>query len=819
MALIQRIAQSLSRLADAHDVVVREHEVINGRRAVRFGFRKDITNPQLADDPKDYLEQGRFDTIGLALSGGGIRSAAYCLGVMQALAKQQIMKHVDYLSTVSGGGYIGIAASLNMARDGKNFPFVDAKDLKDTDALKVLRDRANYLRAGEIKSTLENVTIYVRGVVANLLFVLPALLLLAAFTLLCNPSWSAMRAPDVFGWQIPPNLLQRYTFGVTPYAVLFCLLLFAIWALAIGKIAAAGVNGSFLGAAKYFLPILAFVGFMELQPFLLLNLVFVDPKSAGWWTKNPNQLGPALPEMRLDAWAKWMIGLVTPMLTFIAFLSKSIGDMFKTGQGQTGWVAMLKQLFGSTVVWIAAGLLLPLFLWFCYFLLVYWGVQNAGCLGSVCPHFLWLTISQSTIWYFTVAVVMFCCSLLLEPNNNSPHRLYRDRLSRAFCEPLVNRSSIRPPAAKISDLDGNGPYNLINTTLNVQADEEVNQRGRNGEFFLFSPEFIGSPATQFAPTRIVEKDLLPELDLATAVAISGAAASSNMGSESIRPLRFTLAFFNVRLGYWFPNLSLLLGSKKKPAFMYFLKEITGSLTSRQSMLYLTDGGHLENLGVYELLRRRCKIVFAVDAEADPEMNFGALVKLQRYARIDFGIRIELKWSEIRNRSLAAQKGDGQASAGPHCAIGRIEYENSEPGIFVYIKSSVTGDENDYVRDYNRRFRSFPHENTADQFFSEEQFEVYRALGFHAAFGMLSGEDDVQVLAVNPAADAPPRLARLFGANAKAFGLADIRAILGKKLAPEVSAVAVQPAVSRSRVTRAKRSRPGAKKLRRRNPRR
>ncbi len=767
MALYKTFPKTTERLLETHEVVQREHEIINARRKVRLGFAKNITNPQHVNATPEYLERGVFSTIGLALSGGGIRSAAFCLGVMQALAKQGIMKQVDYLSTVSGGGYIGAAASLNMARDGQSFPFVDATDLKDSDAVKVLRDRTNYLRVGEIASTLESITIYVRGVVANLLFVLPVLLVLAAFTLLCNPDWPAMRAPDIFGWALPGNILQWNTFGVSPYAILLFLVLFAVWGIAIVEVAAAGVNSAFLVKAKYLLPVLGFIIFMELQPYLLLKM-----------TPSDVTYGPPDPAASL---IKWLIGLVTPVLTFVALVSKYIGDLFKAGQGQTGWIAVLKQSFGSTIVWLVAGLLLPLLLWMSYLLLVFWGVPAKGCSIENCFQVLGLPISKFAVWYTIAAVVMFLCSLLLKPNSNSPHRLYRDRLARAFCEPLAGRDEEPQPAAKLSDLDGNGPYHIINTTLNVQADEDVNQRGRNGEFFVFSPEFIGSHVTKFAATKIVEEKLLPELDLATAVAISGAAASSNMGSESIRPLRFTLAFFNVRLGYWFPNVSLLLGQSLKPTFMYFLKEITGSLKSQQNLLYLTDGGHIENLGVYELLRRRCKVIFAVDGEADPEMNFGALVKLQRYARIDFGTRIDLKWSDIKKQSLDAQKVIGEPRSGPHCAIGKIKYENGDPGVLVYIKSSVTGDENDYVRDYNRRYRAFPHETTADQFFNEEQFEVYRALGFHTAYGMLEGEHDVQVLDDKDEVGVPPRLARMFGVNADAFGLAEIRGLLVEKV--------------------------------------
>ena len=82
-----------------------------------------------------------------------------------------------------------------------------------------------------------------------------------------------------------------------------------------------------------------------------------------------------------------------------------------------------------------------------------------------------------------------------------------------------------------------------------------------------------------------------------------------------------------------------------------------------------------------------------------------------------------------------------ANQGPHCAIGRIFYENGAEGIIVYFKASLTGDEKSYILDYKRRYAAFSHETTADQFFSEEQFELYHALGFHMVDGFFDGTDE------------------------------------------------------------------------------
>ncbi|MBR0825205.1 cell division protein [Bradyrhizobium manausense] len=392
--------------------------------------------------------------------------------------------------------------------------------------------------------------------------------------------------------------------------------------------------------------------------------------------------------------------------------------------------------------------------------------------------------------YAVVGLLLFVVSLLLTPNANSLHRLYRDRLSKAFlfdpsrsadgniarAEASLDQGRDFKPLdrMKLSELYAVGsgdvatddqpvrprlraPYHLINTALNIQGSDFANRRGRNADFFVFSPLYVGSEATRYAKTPAVE-NLERSLDLATAMAISGAAASSNMGSNSIRALTPTLALLNVRLGYWLRNPRYVDADarpQRRSTPLFLWSEISGRLYENSDGVYLTDGGHIENLGIYELLRRRCKVIIAVDAEADASMNFGSLMTLQRYARIDLGVRIDLPWTPVadRTRTLMARNAEqaptqDEDDDGPrdhmHVAIGTIDYGSGDNGYLVYIKSSLTGDENDYIRDYARRNDRFPHETTGDQFFSEEQFEVYRALGFHITHGFLGGDHPVAV---------------------------------------------------------------------------
>jgi hypothetical protein len=266
-----------------------------------------------------------------------------------------------------------------------------------------------------------------------------------------------------------------------------------------------------------------------------------------------------------------------------------------------------------------------------------------------------------------------------------------------------------------------------------------------------------------AQTADMEK-IDPRLDLATAMAISGAAVSANMGANTVRLLSPTLALLNVRLGYWLRNprdiarapgvtdLIWRMTARLHEKF-YLVLEMLNQLDEKSRNVYLSDGGHIENLGIYELLKRGCGLIVVVDAEADPSMSFPSLLTLERYARIDLGVRIQLPWEQIARvtkRVGSAIDRGSPAAHGPHCAVGRIFYENGCQGIIVYFKSSLSGDEKDYVLDYKKRYPAFPHETTADQFFTEEQFEAYRALGFHMVDGFF-GTDDLSYLSTGPGA--------------------------------------------------------------------
>jgi len=155
---------------------------------------------------------------------------------------------------------------------------------------------------------------------------------------------------------------------------------------------------------------------------------------------------------------------------------------------------------------------------------------------------------------------------------------------------------------------------------------------------------------------------------------------------------------------------------------YLLKEVFQKGKETDALLNLSDGGHHENLGIYPLLKRRCKVIIASDAGADPDFQMDDLANIQHKARIDLGVIIEIDVIDIR------PKVSKKRLTNACFATGAIHYPDGEEGILFYIKTTMTGREPEYIQAYRRKNPTFPDETTADQFFVEDQFECYRKLG-------------------------------------------------------------------------------------------
>ena len=220
------------------------------------------------------------------------------------------------------------------------------------------------------------------------------------------------------------------------------------------------------------------------------------------------------------------------------------------------------------------------------------------------------------------------------------------------------------------------------------------------------------------------------------MAISGAAASPNQGFHTSSAVAFLMTVFNVRLGHWCGNTRHPKAWRwRDPVFSlrYWWAELTGSANERQPFVSLSDGGHFENLGIYELVRRRCRLIVASDAGADPKYAFDDLAEARRKCYTDFGVEFRFK---TRVDDIRPPR-DGEPGA-RHYALAEIVYPGgAPPGTLVYWKASLTADLPPDLTNYRRTHGEFPHESTADQFFDESQFESYRHLGYEVAMRSLA----------------------------------------------------------------------------------
>ncbi|MBI5429181.1 MAG: hypothetical protein HY938_01850 [Nitrosomonadales bacterium] len=354
------------------------------------------------------------------------------------------------------------------------------------------------------------------------------------------------------------------------------------------------------------------------------------------------------------------------------------------------------------------------------------------------------------LWYVLISgsIVFLVLAWRLDVNLFSIHHFYRNRLTRCYLGAGRGDSRIPNSFTGFDPCDDitlaelkQRPLHLVNTALNLVHDGNLAWQDRKAFSFTFSPVACGfhypPNASQQGGGYYDSMQYMGGVQLGTAMATSGAAASPNMGYHSSPAVAFLLTVFNVRLGHWCPNpeAKAIRGNsirRKSPAMggEYLLKELFGQTDDKDAFVYLSDGGHFENLGVYELVRRRCRYIMVVDAGQDEERTFEDAANLIRKCYIDFGVTIDIRLDELR----ADTEGNS-----PSCyALGDIVYpaldgdknakENGHWGVLLYIKPSLLKDIPEDVRQYAKTNGDFPHQTTGDQFFDEAQFESYRHLG-------------------------------------------------------------------------------------------
>ena len=662
--------------------------------------------------------------VGLALSGGGIRSAIFALGVLQRLARADLLKRFDYLSTVSGGGYIGgaltwlFSQTANPGTTGPNaFPYgTRARRLGGNEPTQLthLRLHGNYLTPGRGITALSLAAVVLRGIVLPLLIWLP----IATFffwVLQITEAWVVARTSS-FGFAdalAEFHVAERAGgYGYPAVLASVCVLFIAV-CVVYSLLTRYPPRQAYCGRRLFerSIPCLVWAG-------LGLAVLCSLPIVVGY----ARQVGAA---------------------SLVAGLAGALTSFAGSGAAARGRVPV------SLIAFVAAVLVLYGFALFSYDLADQY--RRSVWASADCLFWGALVLSVLTGW---------CVNL----NYVSIHRYYRDRLMEAFM-PNPKTNGTTGPAwdadqAKLSEMCvEHAPYHLVNTNVVLVDSDDPRYRKRGGDAFLLSPLYCGGTAAGWIQTsNYMQRDALT---LPTAVAISGAAANPNTGAGGVGPTRrptlsLLMGLLNIRLGYWVP--SPRAKTKRHPVATHFRAAYhelhPRGYNEHRNLLQLSDGGHFENLGVYELVRRRVKVIVCCDAAADPGFDFKDLQVLVHRIRVDFGARLEFD-ANNRLELLIPREPDLQMVQARDTATdaypvgarfaergyiqGTIVYPDGSQSTFILLKTTMIRRLGLLVKGYKGANRAFPDQSTADQFFDEEQFEAYRELGYEIADTLVKDE--------------------------------------------------------------------------------
>jgi hypothetical protein len=363
-------------------------------------------------------------------------------------------------------------------------------------------------------------------------------------------------------------------------------------------------------------------------------------------------------------------------------------------------------------------------------------------------------VTAAEVIAVTAALFLVGCVMarFVPVNTFSLHGMYRERLIRAFLGASRASGKRKPNPFTGFDpsdnlpmqalLQAGRPFHVVNTTLNRVAEKGLAMQFRKAESFTMSALHAGSPAINaYRPSDAYADDRVggrpSGISLGKAMAISGAAASPNMGSRSTPTLTFLMTLFNARLGVWIGNpgpsgRDTWTRSEPQLGVGPLVSELFGRTTDRNPYIYLSDGGHFENLGLLEMVRRRCRWILVSDAGCDASYTFSDLATAVRLIRLDLGVPI------VFDEGISIDA----TGKGEHFAVGRIQYSAldllAEDGILIYVKATLCGTEPVDVQNYAKDCPAFPHESTADQWFTEAQFESYRMLGQSSVMHVADG---------------------------------------------------------------------------------
>jgi hypothetical protein len=852
-------------------------------RAAQPGVEMDASARQLLEKELEVLAERRAaqgldaprpdNLTALALSGGGIRSATFCLGVLQALAKYDLLKRFDYLSTVSGGGYIGgsltwwwsdqwrpdgqpaEAPSAHITTDRpeglaedqadftarakpapagavpsrfgvgpKDFPYGaesptiwrgQAGGTPGARLLTNLRKHGNYLTPGGGVTILSGVSVMIRAIVLNLLAWLPvsiavmfALLSVLAFIFGAPAPEPSAPADNVRAATLQLFLIDgAATTGVIVLLASAYFLIEAVvevrpdweryfrrlvdpwgaWLLVIGALLVLLLRALPPAPSAYWTGVrLLLAGAIILATtFALLCMVY----SFGTRVRPLRHISYRMRRL-FEVWAGVYLTLIAALaivglLQDVAeWLSESAqttaqvnAEAASSSRAPAGILALLSGLVAAGASFVRSGAPMTA-------RLRAWGFQVPGglmaSLAAALILFGILTISYhigvslrigefDLAWAGLVFALAVLLGLAVNTNHVSLGRFYRDRLMEAFMPDyeaalasMIGPAPAAADAMRLHRASVAAPYHIINTNVVLINARSRRRRIRGGDSFALTRDWCGSSATGWRATKQFMND---GMTLPTAVAISGAAANPNTGVGGVgltrsRVVSVLMALLNLRLGYWVPHpvggRQNALPNHFRPGFLALLRGYHEDYPFQE----LSDGGHFENLGIYELIRRRVRLILVCDGGQDPGFQFEDLQTVLRRIGEDFGTKVRFLPSH-RIEDIIPQPGArtyprGLELARRGFAVANLYYppdfdadgnirSDAEPARLIYLKTTIVDGLPLELLGYKGKNPDFPDQSTDDQFFDEDQFEAYRELGYRIADSMILGLGLAKVL--------------------------------------------------------------------------
>jgi hypothetical protein len=676
-------------------------------------------------EPSDPEKGG----VGICVSGGGLRAASFGLGALQALQDRRGLLRgpnaARYLSAVSGGSYIAGAytlvncgAEIELHDGAKGVdPTVDAPPFApDSPEGEHLRRHCRYMaEEGALGFTITFLVL--------ILLNLAAIVSLVVFTGVYLGDLSGLATAVLPTAIASPDGVALLQWGIAVASIGY------LWFLL-------GRDHSLSGVAKPLAWLLAG----------LSGVVAV--LGAGALVARMEAIAPlASPDWARDHWLE--IGLaVAGVIAFVA-LTALLGVWFKH-------VALLPRLrrFGLALLtrWliIAIGILL-----------VSWVAVAAFKVFSDPTPVPW----QVGVCLLALAGPLGASKVV---DRASPHLAYRDRLNRCFSVVRDEHGRVHAPAdpraIKLTDLsppqpgsENSFPELLICAAVNV-SDVGATPAGSNVLSCVFDCSSMEVPEVADASFAMANLERLrrptrlwpewgPAVNLASAVAMTGAAVSPAMGKRTIVDMRALFTVLDIRLGVWLPNPlnqdvreGLPEEAKEEKRVTVgvgaLLRELFGFHSEGAQQIYVTDGGHYDNLGLVELLRRECEEIWCIDASGDKPGRATALAEALLTASGELGAHVDIDlraFERVPDSPLRAP-----VLKSNHVS-GTVRYANGTQGKLHVVKLGITARTPSTLREYRRIDRRFPHHSTLNQIYRAERFDAYRELGWSSTQEALTAQ--------------------------------------------------------------------------------